>query len=378
MTIDTAKMQRAASAKQYQAVADSGTHEAKTMLMDIAPILSNPVQYLDRLVCIAPSAEYFAQSAIMASLGYAVINQHLFAYRKAHAKAKTELPDIDWFNGQYADSFEDRIDAEMSADNGHAKLPDFDAIPFTGIYMQLFRDQRGNSQYSAKYPPRAPNEIIHEMQTNDRGNEIRKAARELDEALIAASPARRAIMAELNKTKRALDDYQVRQHKAEMAYMVPLLQNVMPGRLTDAMWATIPLFIQYKLTYFVYNQATKAAANESSQRAREGDKFEELLEMVDAIHLELEAAARTAEVRLAFESNRIDEKYALPSKDDAEIEVKPQVTMARAAFIAPSATKAEVTAAVEEAVVEHISGADRTLASLIALQPPRATLSLKH
>ena len=327
--INVDSIQRAQSVKHYINTASAGTHQAM-MPDDVTPLLTNPLDTLDKLVNLSASAEYFAGSAIVGSLGYTVINQILFAYRKAHAKPKAPEPTIDIFNGTYADMFEKRADKEMSEDNGHASLPDFDATKFTGVYMQMLFMQRGNPDFSARYPAKMPNEILHEMQTQDRTSDVVEAYRALDAKQIDASPAASAIMAEKNKSAKSIDEYQTRVHKAEMDYVLSVLRDAMPERLSDAAWETVPLFIQYKWTMFVYRQAVKALVQESLARERDSDKFDQLLEMVNELHLELEAAARTTQVKLAFENGRLDERHEIVTKEIESKNTKP-VTLIKSA-----------------------------------------------
>lgn len=346
-------------------------HNADVLATAISDTITNPTEHLDRLCSLAPSAEYFAAGSILASLGYSVINQQLFKYRKEHAAKKPEVPTVDWNNDTYAEMFERRLDADMSADNGHTALPEFDALSLTGVYMGLFHMQRGNLAYAGKYPPKQPQEILHEMQTQDRTIEIREAQRALDDARIAQSPARAAILAARTKGETALTEYQVRTHKAEMDYVVGALKGTIPERLTNDRWISIPLYIQYKLTFFVYSQVIRAAAQEANAFKRDDDKFEQLMELADIIHLELEAAARTAEVRFAFSSGRLDERFDLTVKEPT-----PEAAPA-ARVVKHEAVEGDTTAAI--AAVTVLTDNDRLLAAAItAASAERKTLHLKH
>lgn len=387
MTIDTTKMQRAASAKHYQRVAGTGAHENMTSDMDIAPILSNPSGYLNTLANLSPGAEYFASNSILASLGYVVINQFLWAYRKEHAKDKPAQKTIDDFNDEYADMFAKDVDKAMTRDNGLSKLPEFDAIPLAPVYMWMFYMQRGNAAYSTKYPPRMPYEVLHEMQTQDRSAEIQDELRKLDNARIAASPARFALMAEKNKAAKVLEEFVLKQHRAEMDHIVKSLACLVPDELTDGHWASIPLFVQYKLLFFVYKQAVKTVAKMTEAYKRDDNKFNEAIELVDTIHLELEAAARTPEVKLAFESGRLDERHDICVKADTS---EPVSAAPKAQHIPKNCSQVTVVKAEAKPIDQPIStqapdklndelttDEKKTLAAIIAAQP-RATLKLKH
>jgi hypothetical protein len=287
----------------------------KTALLEPCNVLTNPMEHLEELASLAPANEYFAGNAIVGSLGYSLLNQLLWNFRKLNAAPKAPDPVIDIFNNSYAEQFERRLADEAMEDNGHSTLPTFDATKLIGAYMHMLYVQRGNFQFSEKYPTRMPHEILHEMQTQDRSNEVNKAYEELEAKMIEESPAANAIRAEQNRAKRALAEHQVKAHKAEQAYVLSLLQKEIPARMTEADWQSIPLYIQYKWTVFVYKQLLKAIVQEQRVSDRSDDKFERLLEMVNTVQLELEAAARTSEVKLAFEEERLDERHELLTKE---------------------------------------------------------------
>ncbi|WP_025915502.1 hypothetical protein [Herminiimonas sp. CN] len=314
-------MQRAMSNKHYQSAAGSATVEAMNMSseikydnrgnqlasIDTAPLLTNPMEYLDSLVSLAPASEYFATNTIVGSLGYSVCSQLLWAYRKANARAKLPEPTIDIFNGSYADMFEKRADKEMSEDDGHMALPEFDVTVLTGVYMQMLYMQRGNPDYAAKYPPKMPHELIHKMQTNDRDKELDVAYDTIEKARRAASPARYAIEAKRSSSAQAIDEHKARVHKVEMDYVLSSLRDTVPTRLTDDLWVSIPLHVQYRWSVSVYNQVVSAIDQEERRKDRDSDRIDHLYDIVNALHLELEAAARTAEVRTAFDQGRLGE-----------------------------------------------------------------------
>lgn len=310
--------QRKLSREHYQSEAGTATIEAMNLSTDIAPLLSNPMETLDQLANLAPASEYFASNAILGSLGYTVCNSLLWTFRRANAKPKPEEPTVDIFNGSYASMFEKRADREMSEDNGHAALPEFDSLALTGVYMQMLYMQRGNPDYSGKYPAKMPHEIIHEMQVQDRDREIAAAYGVVEQLQLDASPAARAIKAARTRAAVAIDEHKARVHKVELDYVLTCLQRTMPERLTDEAWSAIPLYIQYKWSVAVYKQTVKAVAQELEAKKRDSDRLDCLYDIVNALHLELEAAARTAEVRTAFDQGRLDERHDIMIKEVAE------------------------------------------------------------
>lgn len=274
-------------------------------------LLTNPMEHLDALISIAPANEYLAGNAIVGSLGYSILNQLLWSYRKSNAKEKAPTPTIDIFNETYAEKFERQASEDMSKDSGHSKLPKFDATQLIGIYMQMLYIQRGNLQFSEKYPVRMPHEILHEMQVQDRQTETAAAYEVLDNAIINTSPAAAAVFAEKKRSLQVVDAFKAKQHKVEQDYILNQLKQAAPEHLSEAAWQVIPLYIQYKWTMFVHKQIIKAIVQEQRATDRSFDKFERLLELASTIQLELEAAARTAEIKQAFAEERLDERHEL-------------------------------------------------------------------
>jgi hypothetical protein len=81
----------------------------------------------------------------------------------------------------------------------------------------------------------------------------------------------------------------------------------------------LPVHFQYKLVYAVQRQAIKAYAYLMSTSERVDDTASRLSDCINTMQLELEAAAATAEVQLAFELGRMgsaeDVSYKVQSKN---------------------------------------------------------------
>jgi hypothetical protein len=302
------KLQRSKGVDAYIAEAGKVDFVPETKA---APVLSNPREVINRLASIAPASEYFAMSAFASSLGYYVINQMLYRFRGANRPVAVPAPTVDIFNDSYATMFEKRSEEESSKDNGFTRLPDFDAVPLAGVYMHTLYQQRGNLDFAAKYPVRMPHEILHEMQTTDRNAEMAAAYKAVDDKLINASPAAAAIRAAIGTTNQRVDAHKAKQHAVEQTHILTLLKNAAPERLTDEHWSKIPLYVQYKFCMFVHKNITKAIAEEARKYERDTDHMPELIDLLSALQLELEAAARTAEVKFAFEIDRLTDKHEL-------------------------------------------------------------------
>ncbi len=357
--IDVASVQRAASAEHYIATASKGTHEAM-LPTTIAPLLTNPMTRLHELHKLSDSAEYFAANGIVGSLGYSVVTNLLWDYRKRNMPEAAPAPSIDIFGGEFQELYAAQAKDVAMVDNGYAKLPDF-VITKTlqGVYMNLLYAQRGNPSPTAlKYPVTMPNQVLHEMQTRDRTAELNAAIQVQEDAELAASPARHALAAATSGTKKAFDEHQVRMHKLEQESVLKALRDTLPEPLSNAAWESIPLYVQYKWTMSVYNQAVKAFAYERALPKRDSDKISRLLDMISEMHLELEAANRTAEVRLAFDLGRLTERHGLIT-EAATAKAQSTRVIAAAKFVEGNQTKAATTDAVDEAIAKFEAKRDK-------------------
>ena len=152
--IDTNAVERGLNTKAY--IAETQT---TTYVGDVPTMLSNITSYLDRLAALAPRAEYFASNGFVTSLGYYVVNQILWEYRKANAVHNVG-DDITDDGYDYPDA---RPISEVAP---QAELPRFNAVPLLGAYKVALRQQRGTA-FAADYPPTTPNEILGAMLTSE-------------------------------------------------------------------------------------------------------------------------------------------------------------------------------------------------------------------
>jgi hypothetical protein len=74
----------------------------------------------------------------------------------------------------------------------------------------------------------------------------------------------------------------------------------------ENVWERIPLHMQFRIMRSVYNQVIAATANEMEKPADERVHIDALNDLGESVLLELEAADRTAEVKLAFEKQHAE------------------------------------------------------------------------
>lgn len=307
--IDTAAMERAKTVTGYINQAASTIDPDQ----ETATMLTNVNTRFNELVCIAPRNEYFAGNAVCISLGYTILNQMLWKHRRDNS-VKAPEPTIDYLNDAYGEMYEQRATDAQMHDNGMDKLPVFDAIPLLGVYKNLLRMQVGNTAYAADFPVRMPHEIVHEMLTKENDQQLAQAYASLTAQEIAQSRAAQAIGAAMAKLTSSQKERNISKNKAEMDFVLNEFKNKCPDKLTDEVWATIPLWVQYKLVCSVFKQVVKAIAVETRKEPTGSANRDRLLALVDEMYLELEAASKTAEIKLAFALERLDERHDVLAK----------------------------------------------------------------
>lgn len=271
--------------------------------------LSNLTAYLDELANIAPRNEYFASNAVCTSIGYTLCNQLLWDFRKKQTALNTPAPTVDIFNDGYGEMYEQRATRNQMIDNGMDDLPIFNALALKGTYKSMLRMQLGNTAYAAEFPVRMPHEILHEMLTQENDELIAKAYAAQSASEIASSKAATLIKAEMMKQASSQKERNAPKNKVETDFVMNELQKAIPEPFSDEIWNELPLWVQYKLTTSVFKQIVKAIATESRKHPEGSHTRDQLLEMIDAMQLELECAYRTAEIRLAFNMERLNERH---------------------------------------------------------------------
>lgn len=296
-------------------------HDAKALLCNpFTTYLPHLAKSSDALTDTGGMHEYLAINAITTSLGYAVVAQLLAEFRKLSAPQIPE-PEIDVFSN-YQELYDEQMRAERTTELGYTALPVFHAVPMAGVYMRLLFGQRADPKYGPRWPAKPPHEILHEMQTGDRAKLLMAAYAEIDKDIIGRdNPALANIEAALEKSNRARDEANAAKFPAERDYVLRALQKARPSPFTDDVWDELPLYIQYRYSVMVYNQYINAIRSQRQDRERNLENLStisDLAQQVGMLHLEIEAAFKTAEVQAAFAQGKLED-----SRHDIRIKVKP-------------------------------------------------------
>lgn len=278
--------------------------QTEVIVSSFVPTLSNAADHLHELNKIAPRSAFFARASILGTLGYAVCNQLIWANRRARAHINEAAPDIDIFNDECAERSVDVAGKRNAYEQGMVELPEWDAMPLAGVFKSILAHQNGE-QFAKQFRPTMPHEIIRGIFSNNNEMEIDAAYADLINKEIGNSAAAEAIRKAMGVLDVKLDAKQIADHKAEENAVLKHFQFVATDDLTDEAWETIPMYVQYRFTYAIYKQALKAFAFLMKTNRRPDESASRLIQMIDTMTLELQAAGRTTEVRLAFDLERM-------------------------------------------------------------------------
>ena len=287
-------------------------------------ILSNVMQYVDELNKLAPRNGFFAINAITSQIGYALCNQLLWDYRRKSQAIALPAPTIDIFNDEASAKAEETEVSKRTLALGLPELPRVNALPLTGAYKMLLRLNLSN-QLSKDFPAQMPHEVIHRLQSPENPG-LDAAYADMQQREISNNAAARAIRQAMSTIGTKIAASNEARNKAEADHVLREIQSHPSGELTDATWEDLPVYFQYKMVYAVQRQAIKAYAYLMSISNEIDDTASRLGDLINTMQLELEAAAATAEVKLAFTLERMgsaeDVTYA-PAKIKSES--KPEV-----------------------------------------------------
>lgn len=309
--MDTNNLQVLASIKA-QVIERQSKSEGEIPVV-VPTLLSNIDTTLNALAAVAPKSEYFASNGIVTSLGYYVANQLLWEFRRTNAViADTPLGDVTDDGHIYPTSRSDPK-ADFMHDAGMQELPRFNALPLVGVYKTLLHMQKG-SVYASDFPVTTPNEILAKLITGEREEETRKAYEAVGNVEINASRAAAAIKHQIAARIAARPVFTDR-NKHEMQAVLDTIKKTAPETLTDDLWTGIPVWVQYKFSMSVFNQVIKAIAYDTTINPEGSDTRTRLLTMADELMLELEAANKHPDVKLAFALDRLSDRHVLETKE---------------------------------------------------------------
>lgn len=282
---------------------------AEVIIQEASAKLSNPMDTIDELAKANPFWGGVALRVLTNTIGYSAVNAVLWEYRKRN-QVPTITSTIDWFNDEMAEKQAKEENDENFEEQGHSKLKFVDGHKMIGPYKYLFMLVAQSDDSNMQLP--SPAALYERMRQRDQErDEVNAAYETFEMERFKNSPNYEYIKARQEKNKTKSDIRAVRKAQSEIDHIHSELREVKYEVFDENVWASIPLHMQYRIMRSVYNQVIAAIANEMEKPAEERVHIDTLNDLGDSVLLELEAANRDPEVKLAFEKEVLKDTHAL-------------------------------------------------------------------
>lgn len=259
-------------------------------------ILTNPMQYIDELVKYDPYWGDIALRNLCKAIGYSAVNTVLWDYRKRN-KAPEVTSTIDWLNDSVAEAKAKEDSKTSLKDKGLETLEYLDGNTVIGPYKWLF-DQIPKDNGSKMELPTPP-VLFASMRTKDK-EPVLSEYDSFEMEHLKASANFEYIKAKIEDDKKKAEVRVGLKAQDELNHIHRVLASVRSEKFDDDVWARIPLYVQFRLAKYVHNQVNSAITATMKEPADERLYLRELNAMAETILLELQAADREPEVKLAF------------------------------------------------------------------------------
>lgn len=281
--------------------APAAIHNAEVLKTEGSAILSNPMDSIDELAKRNPFWGNVALRVLCNTIGYSAVNTILWDYRKRN-QVPAITSTIDWFNDTMAEKQAKASSDENFEEQGHSKLAFVDGQKMIGPYKYLFMLVTQSDDSNMQLP--SPAALYDRMRQRDKERgEVLAAYDTFEMERFKESPNYQYMVARQERNKRANDVRAIKKAQDEIDHIHSELASVKYEVFDDNVWSLIPLHMQFRIVRSVYNQVTAAIVNEMEKPADERVHIDVLNELGESILLELEAANRDTEVKLAFEKN---------------------------------------------------------------------------
>jgi hypothetical protein len=286
-------------------------HNAEVISRDGTSILSNPMEYIDELSRYNPFWGNVALRVLCSAIGWYAVNSTLWDYRKRNQQPQY-TSSIDWLNDSIATIKEKEQSQENFEQQGHSSLQFVDGHKFIGAYKYLFMLVT-SSQDAGNFELPSPAVLYDRMRQKDKDrSEVLAAYDTFEMERFKDSPNYKYAKERLERNKIANDARAQKKAQAEIDHIHAELASVQMEKFDDAVWMQLPLWAQFKLIRSIHKQVIAAIANEMEKPVDERMHLDALNELGETVLLELEAADRTPEVRLAFDKGVLKiENHAL-------------------------------------------------------------------
>ena len=297
----------AATGVKNAAVIDGALHNVDVVVEQskATPTISNPMLYIDELSKKNPFWGDVAMRTFTQAIGYYSVSAILWAFRKRNQEP-TVKSDIDAFNGALADIKKKEFDEEVTEMQGNRNLPFVEGEKLVSAYKYLFV-QCAKSATEVSFDLPSPAVLYGRLMERDTDRAIVQEAYETFQMeRFKGSAVSKDVLARMERNKVRDDIRSKRKAQSEIDHIHAVIRDTQQATdFDDYVWSSIPLWAQYKFVLSVYKQTVAAIAAELEKPADERDNFEALDDLAKTIRLELEAARRSEQVKLAFEKNAL-------------------------------------------------------------------------
>lgn len=267
-------------------------------------ILANPISTIDRLRRYSTFHGARAHSSLCYTLGLFAINalswQHVENTRPAMVKPTTA---IDIFNDGYAKADIDRESAQNIEEQGLAALPRTDGLLLVGAYKQMLAEI---CEYNADEAKRLmPDVIFARMQSSRDDVATTGAYDDFTSTHANMNAVKELLQAEIKRQQARRTETIEKNAVAKLDHVLGSLQKAPRDQFDDKVWECIPLHKQYSIVRMVMTETLAAAAAEMRKPVDERVNEFDLIDMASELKLELDAADRDPEVKLAFEVGKL-------------------------------------------------------------------------
>lgn len=296
----------------HAAIIDGALHNVDVVVQksQTTPIISNPMPYIDELMKLDDYWGAVAQRTLTQNIGTVAVRAVMWEQRMRNAAPKVTST-IDAFNGMLADVKKKEFDGEVTKMQGNRNIPFIDGVALLGVYKALFIDAchiAGDSESKLLPKPAVLYSKANEKNTDEAA--VEEACNTFQMERFKNSPVYDDVITKMQSNKVKKDARELRKAQDELDHIHTEIAHTPMVQLDDDdVWASVPLWGQYKWMLSVYRQTTSAIASELKKPATERDNFDALDDLAKTIRLELEAARRSEQVMLAFEKKILKPEF---------------------------------------------------------------------
>lgn len=274
------------------------------------PLLSCPIDYIDELAKLNPYWAAVAMRVLCSTVGWYAVNTVLWDYRKENAKPKV-TSDIDFMNNMLADVQAREHDEVVQQAQGLRKLAFVNGKTLIGGYKYLFGQVAASQIDVGNMDMPSPSMIYARMQQARDERQVTEAYEKFEAIQYKDNPNIPYIKARAEQRQKQLARIQENRGQREIDHIHTVLRDAPLEVFGDGVWARVPMWAQFKMNRSLHKQVISAIVNEDEKESHERIHKEELMKLGETILLELQAADREPEVRLAFDTDVLKEQHAL-------------------------------------------------------------------